>query len=61
MNSPSNQHNNQQGAEMSEVEKRVLVAIEGADKNEAREALLLALHRLMKTDGFMNFLVPIRH
>ncbi|MGB4498916.1 MAG: hypothetical protein WBI40_09460 [Methylococcaceae bacterium] len=46
---------------MSEVEKRVLVAIEGAEKHEAREALLLALHRLMGTDEFMNFLVPIRH
>lgn len=37
---------------MSEVEKRVLVAIEGADKNEAREALLLALHRLLGTYDF---------
>lgn len=46
---------------MSEVEKKVLDAIEGANEEEACEALLLALHRLWGIRKFMNFLVPIRH
>ncbi len=41
---------------MSEVEKRVLVAIEGADKTEVYEALLLALHRTIGTGNFSDLL-----
>lgn len=46
---------------MSELEKKILEAIEGVTEKEASEALLLALHRLWGTKVFINFLVPLRH
>ena len=45
---------------MSEIEKRILVAIEGVESKEASEALLLALHRLVGTENFISLLAMVR-
>lgn len=45
---------------MSEVEKKILEAIEGSDKKEAREALLLVLHRLLGTFDFLGVISMVR-
>lgn len=46
---------------MSELEQKILEAIDGHDYQEVREALLLILHKHLGIEKFMNFLVPIRH